>query len=508
MIRLEKKMRVSMRNTAIKCGKIVTVMILLIQLGVLLNICRYTFFSADDYWHAVTAGGIQNTFPELWSAAWDFMRTRFYGWQGTFFSMFLQIFLCPLNWNISNPYRALHIILVVVCLLFFFSLYLFNRNFAIWIGYSSEWVILCGYTILVTALLNTRSYYENFFWFSGITSYTIPLTLSLLAGAMLLRKKGRKTVGKCGKLSGVGVSVLLFLACGGSLEIALPICYVLFIWMVNRIHKKSITGAVILAFAAAMAGTFINGAAPGNYARHAVTAKDSGAISTLWHAGRNTLFQLFDECGRMFDASVMAVMVFAAMLLGCLAWYHLSSGVIHRSMMFAFLIVPIPALAIFPVVLGYGSVGLPERTYLMLNLSLAGVFLSFAFCAGAVLSAIWKDRLKVGTILLLLILLAAMTDQEGLYRTYEGDFLYQLPMATLAMDSQKGWVSRYYQDVVSFYDGIANSEEMNVTADTGQLLTAPKGLMPLIILDADSLAQYYGKTSISVVSDAAAETGE
>ena len=49
---------------------------------------------------------------------------------------------------------------------------------------------------------------------------------------------------------------------------------------------------------------------------------------------------------------------------------------------------------------------------------------------------------------------------------------------------------------------------MNVAVDAGQLLTAPKGLMPLIILDADSLAQYYGKTSISVVSDAAAETGE
>ena len=140
-----------MRNVAIKCGKIVTVMVLVIQLGVLLNICRYTFFTADDYWHAVTAGGIQNTFPELWSAAWDFMGTRFYGWQGTFFSMFLQIFLCPLNWNIPNPYRALHIILIVVCLLFFFSLYLFNRNLAIWIGYSSEWVILCGYTVLVTA---------------------------------------------------------------------------------------------------------------------------------------------------------------------------------------------------------------------------------------------------------------------------------------------------------------------------------------------------------------------
>lgn len=49
---------------------------------------------------------------------------------------------------------------------------------------------------------------------------------------------------------------------------------------------------------------------------------------------------------------------------------------------------------------------------------------------------------------------------------------------------------------------------MNVTADVGQLLTAPKGIMPLIILDADSLAQYYGKTSISVISNAAVETGE
>ena len=61
--------KMSKVSAILKCGKIVTVVILVIQLGVLLNICRYTFFTADDYWHAVTAGGIQNSFPELWSAS-------------------------------------------------------------------------------------------------------------------------------------------------------------------------------------------------------------------------------------------------------------------------------------------------------------------------------------------------------------------------------------------------------------------------------------------------------
>lgn len=49
---------------------------------------------------------------------------------------------------------------------------------------------------------------------------------------------------------------------------------------------------------------------------------------------------------------------------------------------------------------------------------------------------------------------------------------------------------------------------MKVTADAGELLNAPQGLMPLIILDADSLAKYYGKTSVTVISDNASEIGE
>lgn len=497
------------KNAAIKCGKVVTVVILLVQIVTLLNICRYTFFTADDYWHAVTAGGVQNSILELWSASWDFMKARFYGWQGTYFSMFLQIFLCPLNWKIADPYRLLHIILILVCFLFFLSLYLLVRSFAGRRGYSSKWGILCGYTIFVTALLNTHFYYENFFWFSGVTSYTIPLIQAFLAGAVLLKSDVRENVeGKREQFLVAGASILLFLACGGSLEIALPICYVLLVRVGSRIRCRMISCSVVIPFLAAVIGTLINGAAPGNYARHAVTAEDSGMIRTLWHACRDTLFQYFDESGRLFDTSVLGVMFFAALLLGSLAGYRISSEAVRRNAILTVIMIPLPLIGIFAVVLGYGTVGLPERTYLMIHLSFLAVFLNLAFCAGTLLSRIWEDRKKLCTILTLMMIVVTMTDHVCLYRTYEGDRVEQAPMSVLMMDWQKGWTDQYYQDVVSFYESIENSKEMKVTADAGNLLNAPQGLMPLIILDADSLAKYYGKTSVTVISDNASEIGE
>ena len=368
---------------------------------------------------------------------------------------------------------------------------------------------ICGYTILVTALLNTHFYYENFFWFSGVTSYTIPLILAFLAGAVLLKSDVReKTEGKGEKLLVTVASILLFLACGGSLEIALPICYVLLVCGVNRIRQRRVSCATVLPFLAAVAGTFINGAAPGNYARHAVTAEDSGMIRTLWHACRDTLFQYFDESGRLFDTSVLGVMFFAALLLGSLAGHRIPGRAVRRNITATLVMIPLPLIGIFSVVLGYGSVGLPERTYLMIHLSFLAVFLNLAFCAGTLLSRIWEDREKLCTILTLMMIAVAMTDHVCLYRTYEGDRVEQAPMSVLVMDCQKGWTAQYYQDVVSFYESIKNSEEMKVTADAGELLNAPQGLMPLIILNADSLAKYYGKTSVTVISDNASEIGE
>ncbi len=305
--------------------------ILALQIGLLLHTCGYTFFTADDYWHAVEAGGAMESAGAVWKAAFAFMQARYAGWQGTYLTMFLQIALCPLNYAGVNAYAALHVLLIVVCLGFFLALYLFVRELAKWTGFSSERGIAGVYVLAVTCLLNLRSYAEDFFWFSGAVSYTIPLMLALTGAALLVRSL-RLQQGGC-RLRLAGAAVFMLLACGGSLQIAVPVCYgmlvlgvYLFVHLFGR--KKCVrkrtgrrgNGAFwyLLPIAAALIGTAINGLAPGNYVRHDVTAEKSGMLKTLYHAAGNTLFQLFDETGRVMDTSALCFMLVLAVLAGVL----------------------------------------------------------------------------------------------------------------------------------------------------------------------------------------------
>ena len=453
------------------------------------------------------------------------MTYRYTEWQGTYLSMFLQIFLCPLNFTDSQIYPALHIILVVVCGLFFLSLYGAVRAFVRWMegeAYSA-WHTIGLYALFLTTFLNLRSYEENFYWFSGATSYTIPVILAAAGTLILLHCSSKSlagTKGRTGRITrfaAVLVSILLlFLACGGSLELALPVCYVLFVLAVYWIARAARNRRghydgdqqgekermlLLVPVAAAYIGTLINGLAPGNYVRHAVTAEGESTVKALYHAVLNSLFQLFDESGKLVDSSVLCVMFLLAVAAGVIMSKRLRGGS-RRLVLLILIQLPLPFLEIFPVIMGYGSVGLPGRTYLILYLSFTSIVLSVGLAVGRWLADIWttQNRERLLSVVLLVSIVAAMTDDVCLYRTYEGDAMQQAPMSVLVMDWQKGWTQQYYQDVLAFYEGIRTAEEPDVTVDAGNLLNAPDGLMPLIVLNADCVAQYYGKSSVTVVA--------
>ena len=160
----------------------------------------------------------------------------------------------------------------------------------------------------------------------------------------------------------------------------------------------------------------------------------------------------------------------------------------------ALVLLPLPVIAIFPVILGYGSVGLPERTYLMLDLSYTAVGISAGVLLGGYLAKAWGERGGLLGVLALMAIVVMMTDSVCLYRVYEGDPRTQAPMSVLAMDLQKGWTQQYYRDVLDFYDRIESADGTQVQVDAEELSDAPEGLMPLIVLKADAVAEYYGKS--------------
>lgn len=487
--------RIRLRNYA----KVVIAAVIAIQILLILYCCMYASFTADDYWHTMTAGGIQTSAAGLIATAWRFMLYQFAEWQGTYLSMFVQILFCPLSMGLENPDPALHIILAVTWLLFAGVTGLLVQRFLQWMGIRSRWVSAGVYALYLTTWLNMRTYEENFLWFSGSTSYTMPLVLAG-AGFLLYLPKGdgRHSAAAMPWRRIVACAVCLFLACGGSLEIAIAISYALLVITGMRYHRErgSVTWRNVIPMAAAYVGTFINGISPGNYLRHDVTAQERGALSSVYHAGLETLFQYYDESSRMFNTSVLPVMLLAVILVGVLLRHRVQRRAVYRALVLVFLMQPLPLVQIFPVVLGYGNVGLPQRILLLLYMTMTALWLIVGFCGGWYLGSLWEDRRQIVSVLALLMLVAAMTDNIALYRTYDVDHVTQLPMSVIAMDMQKGWTRDYYHEVRAFYDKIRDAKGTDLVLTPDDVPEAPDGLMPTIVLVSDSLANYYGLNSL------------
>lgn len=64
---------------------------------VLIHASRWSFYCADDFSHANGVGVFGGNILELLRASFAYMIDTYKTWQGTYFSMFLQAFLSPLN---------------------------------------------------------------------------------------------------------------------------------------------------------------------------------------------------------------------------------------------------------------------------------------------------------------------------------------------------------------------------------------------------------------------------
>ena len=110
-------------------------------------------------------------------------------WQGTYFSMFIQALLSPIN---NYGMRQLRCIMTVNSLLLFASLlyliFTLLRNLGkeyLYLKFIIEAMIcfmICGYT----------AYTEIFFWFSGATSYSFLFSFMLIGIACFIKIREKK----------------------------------------------------------------------------------------------------------------------------------------------------------------------------------------------------------------------------------------------------------------------------------------------------------------------------
>lgn len=481
-------------------ASIACVIIIASTVGVIAIGAGYTVLSGDDFTHGVRVGAFHVSFPKYFAASLLYVKDLYMDWQGTFFAMFLQAFLSPIN-NFGLP--QLRAVMVGNALFFFAAFFAL-----LWEGLSffradpdrlaKELVSeekrlallrLIIVTILLVTIANADVYAEIWFWYSGAVAYSIPLSFLLVALTLflLINKEETKSRRKTGYT--VCAGILLFLSSGGSLAVAGAGCYTALLltaafFLLSR--KVSVYNVAILA--AGVAGALINVAAPGNFARHDGTA---GAGLHFGKAFVYTVRMFVEESGRLFRETLFGL----AFLLMIAAGLYLAGkcrialkeyGVITALALAAGLV------AYFPVALGYGSYYIPNRCYFIIDTALVISLLNLALFAGICLHrccGLPADARSIA-VLLYVCLAAAIVSPLS---------VEEMPLYRVARSVHNGSYREYYGKCVGIYDYLATCPEEEVVLEMPEYIED----FECFYFDEDEdgwvnqgIAAYYGKKSV------------
>ncbi len=468
----------------IACAIVITVVIVVFSVG-----AGYTVFSGDDFTHGVRVGAFHVSLPQYFAASLLYVQDLYMDWQGTWFSMFLQAFLSPIN-NFGLP--QLRAVMVGNALLFLGSL-----AALLWTGLSffrTETGCAAKRRIIILLLffltvVNADVYAEVYFWFSGAVAYSMPFSLLLLALSLFLLMNREKGSRRGKNICAGAAAVLLFLSSGGSLAVAGVGCYMaLMLTAVFFLLTKKVSRANLTVFAAGFAGALINAAAPGNFSRHDGTAGEG------LHVGQAVLYTLrmfTEESCRLFRETMLGL----AFLLMIAAGLYLSGkcrvALREYGIATAFALLA-GCVAYFPVALGYGGYYVPNRCYFIIDtvmvLSLLNLALFLGICAHR-LCGLPSDG-KTVTILLYICLAALVVTPLS---------VEELPLYRVARHVHNGSYRAYYEKCAAVYAYLETSPEEDVELEVPEYIED----FECFYIDEDEsgwvnqgMAAYYGKRSV------------
>lgn len=460
----------------------------------------YTVLSGDDFTHGVRVGAFHVSLPEYFAASLLYVKDLYMDWQGTFFSMFLQAFLSPINNFGLSQLRA---VMVGNVLFFFASLLLL-----LWVGLSFlqpqpdsssgetgagkkrllplRAVILTVFAVTIT---NADVYAEIWFWFSGAVAYSMPFSVLLAALALFLLINKEETGARRKTVYAVCAGILLFLSSGGSLAVAGAGCYTaLILTAAFFLLSRKINVRNLAVFAAGVAGALINAAAPGNFARHDGTA---GAGLHFGQAAGYTVRMFAEETGRLFRETMLGLvflfMIAVGLYLAGKCKIALKEyGVVTISALAAGMV------AYFPVALGYGDYYVPNRCFFVIDTALVISLLNLALFAGICLHRLLGLPADGKHIAVLLYVCLAAVIVSPLS-------VEELPVYRMARSVHNGSYRDYYGKCVEIYDYLENCPEEEVVLEMPEYIedfecfyfdSAPDGWVN------QGIAKYYGKKSV------------
>lgn len=479
---------------------ITCVIVIALIVGVISVGAGYTVLSGDDFTHGVRVGVFHVSLPKYFAASLLYVQDLYMDWQGTFFSMFLQAFLSPINNFGLAQLRAV----MVGNALFFFAAFLA----LLWTGLSffqtetgsfSETAGLSGkhflplrlviLTAFVAVIANADVYAEIWFWYSGAVAYSMPFSV-LLVGLTLFLLINKERTGQKRKTGyAVWAGILLFLSSGGSLAVAGAGCYMALVLTVAFFllsGKVSVHNLAVLA--AGVAGALINVVAPGNFARHDGTAGVGLHFGqALGYAAR----MFVEETGRLFRETILGL-VFLLMIAAGLYLAGKCRVALKEYGVVTVLALAAGIVAYFPVALGYGSYYIPNRCYFIIDVALVISLLNLALFAGICLHRICGLPADLRSIAVLLYVCLAAVIVSPLS-------VEEMPLYRVARSVHNGTYRNYYEKCVGIYDYLETCPEQEVVLEMPEFIED----FECFYFDADEdgwvnqgIAAFYGKKSV------------
>ena len=362
----------------------------------------YTVLSGDDFSHGNDVGEFHTGFWSYLLASFRFAGQRYMTWQGTYFSMFLQALLSPIN---QYGLMQLRCVMFANSLLFYGSLLYFLTIFMKRNEVKDPLVKCVFIAAVIFAVCGYDAYNQVFLWFSGSTSYGFPLSVLLVAFSYYIQTDLSDK-----KAYLISAVLLGFLAMGGTLMIAGLGCYAALLILAHRfLRDRRICPKDLLVFLTWLSGAVINTAAPGNYVRHSWIDDGMHPLRSLKYA-----FTLTDRRWQFLTSENFAfllVAVFACSL-------YISSNKKKDILKAAFSVLGLfaPVVAVFPMALGYSIDKLPNRCAFIIDIAI--IFSSFycAFTMGEFCKAL-LDKNSVKAVLVnaaLLGVICVLLDGYGL----------------------------------------------------------------------------------------------
>lgn len=449
----------------------------------------FTVLVADDFSHGNGVGVFHASLSKYFKASVDYAIKEYKEWQGTYFSMFIQALLSPIN---NFGLIQLKIVMIFNAIFFFSSFLFLIYTILRKIDNDYKYIKLLLAAISLFLITAFDSYTEIFYWFSGAVSYSFPLSVAMIgiASFILLNDTGK------GKYFVITI-ICGICAMGGSLTVAGAGCYailmlcVYYFFQEKKFERKNITVFIIY-----FLGALVNAIAPGNFKRHDVI-DDSGI-----HLFKTIYDSVIIGDGRwqfFFKNTDFVFWMFIIAICGFYVNKKTNNKVNWLRFYMSILGLLVSFVTAFPVAMGYSSSEISSRCAFVIDIGIIVSSFNLMINLGSVLSQVTKiSKENLKSILCVAAIICFTLDGFGIsnVKTFQ-----------ISLELIDGTYQQYYESCEKFLDRLSKCEkDTDVIIGANEFPQSIENIYSFYLTEDSanwvntSVAQYYGLKSIAVVN--------